>query len=358
MMNEIRQKKSLTNRVQGSLRIILFLYLLLVVVAFKLGPSALKKNCTIFTAVQGDTVLYGNSEDQHNPDPVIGFFPPSSDGYGSVHFGITRPDGQYNFEGAVNDQGLAWDCNSTPKAKLNPDSNPAKPYYLGDYNFLTRITEKAATVEEAIRIAKLYQFGDVLQGQYHIADASGDAVVISGGPDGKIAFTRKEPGDGYLLSTNFNLAQPEKGPVDFRWETAKSELDALQTGVALSPEYAIGLMESVHLKTLTTYTLYQNVLDLNENLIYLTYMSQFDEVAVIDMAEEFKKGQHVVEMREFFSPETAAAGDAAYRRFEIRFKSAIVGVLSLAAGLIVIPAAVILKQGRRRKRENHILEET
>lgn len=35
------------------------------------------KSCTIFTAVQGDTVLYGNSEDQHNPNPVIGFFPPS-----------------------------------------------------------------------------------------------------------------------------------------------------------------------------------------------------------------------------------------------------------------------------------------
>ena len=52
------------------------------------------KSCTIFTTVQGGTVLYGNSEDQHNPDPVIGFFPPSSEGYGSVHFGTTGADGQ------------------------------------------------------------------------------------------------------------------------------------------------------------------------------------------------------------------------------------------------------------------------
>ena len=50
------------------------------------------KSCTIFTAVQDDQVLYGNSEDQHNPDPVIGFFPPSSEGYGSVHFGTTNPE--------------------------------------------------------------------------------------------------------------------------------------------------------------------------------------------------------------------------------------------------------------------------
>lgn len=85
------------------------------------------KSCTIFTAMQGDTVLYGNSEDQHNADPVIGIFPPSSEGYGSVHFGITRPDGQSIFEGAVNDQGLAWDCNSTPETRMAPDHNPENP---------------------------------------------------------------------------------------------------------------------------------------------------------------------------------------------------------------------------------------
>ena len=98
------------------------------------------KSCTIFTAQQGDTVLFGNSEDFHEPDPVIGFFPPSSEGYGSVHFGFMGPDGQSNYEGAVNDQGLAWDMNSTPKARLDPDPNPGKPN-CWDENFLYRITK-------------------------------------------------------------------------------------------------------------------------------------------------------------------------------------------------------------------------
>ena len=332
----------LTNKQRITWMVTLFSAALIVGVA-NLSPYLLKKNCTIFTAVQGDTVLYGNSEDQHNPDPVIGFYPPSPGNYGSVHFGITRPDGQYNFEGAVNDQGLAWDCNSTPSARLDPDPNPGKPYYLDHPNFLYRITKKAATVEEAIQIAKLYSFGETLKGQYHIADARGDAVVISGGPDGKIAFTRKEPGDGYLLSTNFNLAQPDKGPVDFRWETAKNRLDALDSGEVLSPEYALSLMEAVHLETLTTYTLYQNVLDLNNNKVYLSYMSQFNEIAVIDMAEELNKGQRVVEMREFFSPETAARGDAAYQRFALRFKSAIAGVLTLGAGVLLLVVRMIVR---------------
>jgi len=292
------------------------------------------KSCTIFTVVQGDTVFYGNSEDQHNADPVIGFFPPSSEGYGSVHFGIKKTDGQVNFEGAANDQGLVWDCNSTPKGKLNPEPNPGKPYYLDHPNFLYTITKKAATVDEAIHIAKTYHFGEVLKGQYHIADANGDAVVISAGADGKVAFTRKDAGDGYLLSTNFNLAQPENGPVDFRWDIAKEKLEAVVNGAVLSPEYAMNLMESVHLESLTTYTLYQNVLDLNANKIYLTYMAQYNEIAQIDMEEEFAKGQRVVEMREFFSSETAAEGDAAYQRFETRFKLAIISVITVSVLLI------------------------
>ncbi len=296
-------KRVLRNHHKNGIVIQILIILILTLVIFFAAYYQPGKSCTIFTAVQGETVLFGNSEDQHNADPLIGIYPPTEDAYGRIHFGITRTDGQFNFEGAVNDQGLTWDVNSTPKAKLDADPNPGKPFYLGEFNFLTYITKKAATVEEAIRIAKTYHFGETLKGQYHIGDASGDAVVISGGPDGKIAFTRKEPGDGYLLSTNFNLAQPEKGPVDFRWHTATEKLDALGSGAMLSPEYAMELMEAVHLEALTTYTLYQNVLDLTENKIYLSYMSQYDEVAVIDMEEEFEKGQRVVEMREFFSPE-------------------------------------------------------
>jgi len=135
--------------------VLLQLLLILVLVALIAYATLYQpgKSCTIFTAVQGDQVLYGNSEDQHNPDPVIGFFPPSLEGYGSVHFGTTGPDGQY-----------------------------------------------------------------------HITDANGDAVEISAGSDGKIALTHKQPGDDYLLSINFNLAQTEKDPVDLCWGIAEGKL--------------------------------------------------------------------------------------------------------------------------------------
>jgi hypothetical protein len=344
-------KKTIRERTLQGVWIQVIIILILTLVIFFAAYYEPGKSCTIFTAVQGETVLYGNSEDQHNPDPVIGFFPPSSEGYGSVHFGTTGKDGQINFEGAVNDQGLSWDCNSTPRGKLDPDPNPGKPYYLDHPNYLYMITKKAATVEEAIRIAKNYHFGEVLKGQYHIADANGNAVVISAGADGKIAFTRKQPGDGYLLSTNFNLAQPEKGPVDFRWDTAQERLEAVERGEVLSPAYAMELMESVHLETVTSYTLYQNVLDLTENKIYLSYMSQFDETAVIDMEKEFADGQQIVEMREFFSPETAAAGDAAYQQFAARFLVTKIVVISISflllAGMLFLVVRKIKRIGNQ-----------
>jgi len=321
-------------------------FLLVLAALWRVAAYDPGKSCTIFTAVQDDVVLYGNSEDQHNPDPVLGFYPASAAGYGSVHFGVRSPSGQINFEGAVNDQGLAWDVNSTPRFKLNP--HPERPYYLGTQNYLTTITKEAVSVEEAIHIAGNFDFGKSMESQIHIADASGNAVVISAGPDGKIAFTRKPVGEGYLLSTNFNLAQPERGPVDWRWNAAGTRLDALRSGERLTPAYARGILKAVHLKTLTSYTLYSNVIDLNNRRIYLHYMSQFDEVAEIDMAEELAKGQRVIEMRELFSPATAEAGDAAYRRFAARFTLAKAAVITV--GLVLLLGLVFLLVRRLRKR--------
>jgi hypothetical protein len=323
------------------------LALVYLVVFTIMGYNELKRpsNCTIFTAVQGGTVLYGNNEDHHNKDHVIGIYPPSQNGFGSVHFGYRLPNGNINFEGAVNDQGLAWDTNSTPGAKMNP--HPERPYYLGTENYLDKITNEAASVEDAIQLAKAFHFGDVMKTQIHIGDKSGDAVVISGGSDGEIAFTRKVPGDGYHLSTNFNLATNE-GPVDFRWETASSMLDALDSEMTLTPSYAGEVLDAVRLNNLTTYTLYSSVLDLNNNKVYLFYMSQFDEMAEIDMEDEFSKGERVVDMRDYFSPETVTAGDAAYQKFENRFKAAQVSVI--AAGVLLISGLIILVVRFVRKR--------
>lgn len=67
------------------------------------------------------------------------------------------------------------------------------------------------------------------------------------------------------------------------------------------------------------------------------------------MAVEFEKGQRVVEMREFFSPETAAAGDAAYQRFSFRFKDAVVSVITVAVILVFVTVYFLVKKIRNSR---------
>lgn len=304
-------------------------------------------SCTIFTAVQEETVLYGDNFDFHEGDLVIGFYPPSGNGYGSIHFGYKKGQGQ-SYSRVVNDQGLAWAVNSIPRGKLNP--HPERPYSHAEDNYFSTISKRAATVEDAIRIARFFDFGDGLEVQIHIADASGDAVVIGPGRDGEIEFTRKPAGQGYLLSTNFNLAIPERGPVDFRWDTASSMLDTLHGSQTLTPEFAGEVLNAVHLKTLTTHTLFSNVIDLKNGDIYIYYMSQYDQAVKINIAEELAKGQRVIAARSLFPDGIAEAGDASYRAFETGFFAAIAAVILAGLGLVgagVVWIAKKLKSGNK-----------
>lgn len=293
--------------------------------------SAKPHSCTIFTAVQGETILFGDNWDYHEDELIIGFYPPSTNGYGSVHLGYQDGKRQ-SYQRAVNDQGLAWAVNNIPRGKLTP--HPEEPYsYIKD-EFLYTILKKSATVEESLQIAQKFDFGDSMIVQIHIADTNGDAVVIGPGRDGEIAFTRKPAGEGYLLSTNFNLAIPEKGPVDFRWDTATSMLDSLSDSQTLSPDFAGEILNAVHLRTLTTHTLTSNVIDLKNGDIYIYYMSQYDEAVKLNIADELAKGQRVIETRSLFSDEIAEAGDASYHAFENRFFAAIAIVILAVLGLV------------------------
>jgi len=224
--------------------------------------------------------------------------------------------------------------------------HPERPYSHKTDNYLSTITKKAATVEDAIRIAHDFDFGDSMSLQIHIADATGDAVVISAGPDGEIAFTRKATGNGYLVSTNFNLANPENGTKGWRYDTAVSMLEKLISMQNLSPEYVGEILAAVHLETLTSYTLYSNIFDLRNGKIYLYYLSQYDELVKLDLTEEISKGQCVVEMRDLFASDTVDAGQASYRWFELRFKLAIIAVIAAILLLIAGVALFVVKKFR------------
>jgi hypothetical protein len=297
---------------------------LLVIALFKLWPAVEERtksnsipgSCTIFMASFGDKVLFGNNEDYHNPKTYIWVEPGDKDNYGRVCFGFDN----YSLQGGINEKGLSFDANGLPKADLNPHPElPASPYEWA----VVTIMKKAATVEEAIDIASRYRrenWSIPMSYQIILADAKGDAVVISAGPDGELAFTRKKEGDGFFVSTNFNRANPENAysyPCR-RYNKAVEMLRRIKHKDDLTVEYFRSILDAVHSEGPSNNTLYSNIFDLRKGIIYLYHWHQFEEVVKLEVAGLLAEGKKTTRIRDLFSQETVKKAEDEYQKYQKR----------------------------------------
>ncbi len=270
--------------------------------------------CTIFTASHGDVILFGNNEDYTNPKTHYWVIPSDEGKYGGVYFGFD----DFIPQGGVNEKGLSYDINGLPKAPLNLHAELPKP----DDWIVRVIMKKCGTVEEAIRMAKSYDWGDSLKWQIHLADSGGDAVVISAGPDGELAFSRKSTGDGYLVSTNFNLAN-RKNSYSYpcsRYDTASRMLDVIDPPKKLTVDYCRSILDAVHIEGASSNTLYSNVIDLKNSRIHLYYWHQWDEVVTLNIAEQLAKGSQRGRISDLFSSDTTKKASDEYQRYQKKKK--------------------------------------
>jgi hypothetical protein len=254
------------------------------------------ESCTILTASQGDKVLFGNNEDWINPNTYYWTVPPTNDNFGVVYFGFD------NFwpQGGINEKGLAYDVNALPKSPLNP--HPELPKV--DYPFYENL-KKYSTVEEVIKAVQSYSWESAWRAQLHVADRTGDAVVISAGPDGEIAFTRKQKENGFLVSTNFNLANRANGRYPcIRYDIATEMLGKVNNEEKLTVEYIQSLLNAVHQEGPSVNTVYSNIFDLKKGIIYLYHSHQFDEVVQLNVSNELAKAPSRIRIEDLFSQET------------------------------------------------------
>ncbi len=282
------------------------MFVFVLVAAFS---SNIANACTIFTVCHGDVVLFGNNEDYTNPKTHYWVIPAEEGRYGGVYFGFD----DFIPQGGVNEKGLSYDINALPKAPFNLHPDLPKP----DDWIVRVIMKKCGTVEEAIRMAKSYNWGDSLKWQIHLADAGGDAVVISGGPDGELAFSRKPKGNSYLVSTNFNLAH-RKNAYDYpcsRYDTAVRMLDDIGSSRKLTVDYSRSILDAAHVEGASINTLYSNVIDLKNGVIHLYHLHQWDEVVTLDIAKQMAKGSRRGRIRDLFSSETTEKASDEYQRY-------------------------------------------
>ena len=240
--------------------------------------------CSVITISKGDSVFFGGNDDYINPDSYYWVEPGDSSSYGVIWIG--KPDDPQQ---GVNEKGLAYDGNGLPKFELNP--HPERIPVKGEYyhNYIMQIMHECSRVEEVISWASLHQHYPYMHDQLHFADATGDAVIISAGKDSEMVFTRKPQGDGFLVSTNFNVANPSNG-LDYpcwRYEKASELLKQMIAREGpVTYKDARDVMDAVHVSTSSGWTIETILADLVHGNVYIYYFFQYDRPVVLNVKYE------------------------------------------------------------------------
>ena len=246
----------------------------------KVFPSG----CSVITVAMGDSVFFGGNDDYINADSYYWVEPGDSAKYGVIWIG--KPD---NPQQGINEKGLAYDANGLPRFEINPHTEriPVKGEWYHQY--IMQILHECSTVEEVITWAGLHQHLPYMHDQLHFADSTGDAVIISAGADGEMVFTRKPPGDGFLVSTNFNVANPSNnsGYPCWRYDKATELLDSfLKMDDTLSFRYVTDVMDAIHTEKGSSWTIETMVADLVSGNVYIYFFFQYDRPVVLNVKKE------------------------------------------------------------------------
>jgi len=301
----------------------------LLVIGFIFNTTSVAAGCTIFTVSSEGSIFFGNNEDYSNPNTYY-WIETSQDGrYGGVYFGFD------NFwpQGGINERGLAFDINALEATPLNP--HPELPPF-NDYEGYS-ILRNCVSVEEAISHVQKFNWGSMMRGQIHVADANGEAVVIGPGVDGELSFTRKPKGDGFLVSTNFNLAERDKQEHGCpRYDKATEMLKKIGNEEELTLNYVKAVLDAAHVEGAYSNTLYSTVYDLKNGNIFIYYFHQFDEVVELKVADEISKNKGPVLLSSLFSPSIVERASSEQSKYVFQDR------LGLALEILGIVLALVL----------------
>lgn len=256
--------------------------------------------CTIVTITINDKIFFCNNEDYQRPKDgtFILFVPPqeipakwnSPDKNDYINiFGFSlvgsKFDGKLAPQGGINSEGLCYDINGLPPVSLKRQEG--EPWH-STFNFFD-ILWTNRTVTDVINWFKTRKFpSDHFSYQIHVADAFGDAVVIGLNEDGEMVFTRKGE-KYYLLSTNFNLVNPNnyaEYPCK-RYDKATEIAEKLVKKNDVTLDDCTEMLDVVHYEYKNeSGTLYSNIFDLKEKKIYLYHIGNFNRKIDYDLSKE------------------------------------------------------------------------
>ena len=135
-----------------------------------------------------------------------------------------------------------------------------------------------------------------------------------------MAFTRKPAGDGFLVSTNFNLANPANGTYPcWRYDAGERAAEGdrqhrQNSRPSARPRFSTPFTS--HLPAV--WTIMSVVGDLPQGLVYVYLFHQFDAPIVLNVADEIARAPDPGPLRDLFPQETVRRVDQAYQRMTAR----------------------------------------
>jgi len=235
--------------------------------------------CTVFNATKNGKTLVGNNEDNIHIYSKIRIIPASEGKYGVIYFchNSMFP------EGGMNDQGLFFDVAACPPSQgpVSP-GKPPLPWKV-NHNLNLEFLQKCANVEEALELVQSYSYPYKMRSQTMFVDKSGSSAII-GWINGEFKITRKK--GACQVMTNFSISNPELG--NFPCQRYKIASEMLKKS-NVSVKSFCNILSAAH--TEGKYgTAYSNIYDLNNGLIYVYNQHDFENVVIINIEDELKKG--------------------------------------------------------------------
>ena len=238
--------------------------------------------CTIFSADDGIMTLAGNNGDYSDPDTYIVFYPAENGKHGRMYAGWD----QFWWQTGMNDQGLFFASASTSFLEVqNSIQKPRPPRYL-----MYICMEECSTVEDILEVFDQYNLDFLETMQLMVSNATGASVIIEGDP-----IHIKQ--DYYQVMTNFRLSQTDPPYPCWRYNTA---VDMFENTTTISPEFFTTICNATHQEG-DFPTQFSTVYNLEQQIIYLYWQHNYNQVKVFNLTEELQSGYHIYSIPALFN---------------------------------------------------------
>jgi predicted choloylglycine hydrolase len=250
---------------------------------FSAGPLLA---CTIVMAFKDGKILVGNNEDRAFYGTTVRVLPATEKFFGRIFFGYTDAPVQ----GGMNDKGLVIDGNALRPTGWKPEEG--KPYFRG--NVISYILANCATVKDVQAFFEKYNIGVLERARFPVADRTGDSMVVEYG-QGKVQFVKRE--GYYQIATNFVFTNVENSDYPCtRYRTADRILGAAKD---LDVSLIRDVLDATHQEG-GSETVYSNIYDLKNGLIYIYNVHDFSKAVTLDFSEEIERGARTFNLPSLF----------------------------------------------------------